>query len=504
MRRYLVVAVLASMLIVVGVGVAAAAPEFQQSGAIHYVDFGETLHHIAAQYGVSVEAIMRQNGLTNPNMIYVGQPLVIPLVGPYAGRSVAGCGQYHTVRAGDTLSDIAWQYGVAPDDLIAHNELYNPNMVFVGQKICIPGSGYAPQPQQAGYYHSVATGETLSSIAYRYNVDTINIIRANNLQNAALLLPGQRLLIPGYKPSAAPVELEYPPARPPAAPPPAPPSAPRYEDARDETYAPPPYEPPPAAEEEVHILPSPPDYQPDAAHPPLPEADHPLQVVVNGGQTWHGDVYPDWPDPDGITTLIVNVDWSMTPTVKLRSGDMEVEGFLDLVPEFGIDKPRYVFRYIPPGDYDVWLEDPDTPSEKAYVEVQAGKRIEVGFTRGLAFQGPSFASPDGWYLASWDNESMPKQNIGSWSNIMVKAPASGLKINITSDGNSYQAACVTGAKGPGMCDFAGLSAGFYYLWIDNTDLTIKTYMDGDSYATFEFGRQSVPAQDRGKVGPVDY
>jgi hypothetical protein len=79
-----------------------------------------------------------------------------------------------------------------------------------------------------------------------------------------------------------------------------------------------------------------------------------------------------------------------------------------------------------------------------------------------------------------------------------------LWIKIESEGRDYQAKCFTGTKGPGQCDFAALNAGIYYFWIDGTELTVKTYMDGNAYATFEFGRQAVSNGDDDKVGPVNY
>jgi hypothetical protein len=72
-----------------------------------------------------------------------------------------------------------------------------------------------------------------------------------------------------------------------------------------------------------------------------------------------------------------------------------------------------------------------------------------------------------------------------------------------SEGGGYQATCVTGSKGPGACDFAGLSAGFYFIKIDGTQLTVKIYMDGNAYAVLEFARQPVKG-DENVVGPVNY
>jgi hypothetical protein len=209
--------------------------------------------------------------------------------------------------------------------------------------------------------------------------------------------------------------------------------------------------------------------------------------VVNGGESWVDDVYPTKLDPDGITTLIVQTGEENGKTVRVRRGDAETSGESIFSGEFGA--ARFVFRYIPPGEYDVWIDDPDTPSETAQVTVGEGERVEVAFKRGVSFQGQTFASPTGWVLSSWDNPSEPGKIWGGWSNIMVKTPASGLTVIAESEGGGYKAKCLTGSKGPGACDFAALRAGLYFITIDGTDLTLKTYMDGEAYATFEFSRQ---------------
>jgi LysM repeat protein len=418
--------------------------------------------------------------------------------------------------AGQTLSSIALNYGVSTQELAAMNNLYNQNMVYVGQTLCLPaGRGYAPSPVSYPAYappnahrHTVVFGETLHGIAERYGMGYLDIMRANGLVDPSLIVINQQLVIPGYQPQAAPpIYVSKPVYGPPPAPPHAPPPAPAYNDSYDHSVAPPPYKPPYKPPHAGNAVPPPaPEYNPNPVAARLPLADEPIEIVINGGMTWVDEIYPAWPDPNGITTLIVNIDDKTVdplPVVRIRSGDYEVKGDLGLVPEFGIDKLRFAFKYIPPGDYDVWLEDPNLPSEKIPVEVASGKRVEVGFRKGVSFSGPTFASPDGWYIGAWDNPSKPGQNIGGWSNILVHTPASGLRVMIESEGGGYKASCFTGSKGPGACDLAALMAGIYYIWIDGTDLRLKTYMDGNAYATFTFTRQPVPS-DQGQVGPVDY
>jgi LysM repeat protein len=367
-------------------------------------------------------------------------------------------------------------------------------------------------PAGSSYHHTVIHGETLYSIADHYQANYLDIMRANNIHNASFIITGQILIIPDYRPPAhMPASTYTYHDKSHYAPPAGPPPAPMYNDAQDDYYGkpkkdykeepgPPPYEGVPPA----------PGYQAGPALPLLPVADHPIEVVVNGGTNWVGKVTADFPDPNGITTLVVSADGLMTPTVRLRSGDYEVKGAIQLEPEFGADMPRFVFRYIPPGDYDVWLEDPEgtplekqMPSQKVQVRVDPGKRVYVDFEPGLLFSGPTFAGPDGWFLADWHNPSVPRQRLGGWSNILVHTPASGLNVLIESEGGGYKSRCFTGSKGPGACDFAGLSAGLYLIQIEGTGYTVKTYMDGNAYATFTFARQPVDSdEDQNKVGPL--
>jgi LysM repeat protein len=474
------------ILVMMSGGVVTAGPELQHEGAvIHYVAWGESLSAIADRYGVTVEVILRQNGIANPDMIYIGQRLVIPGVAVSSSGPAPGCATYHTVAPGETLSTIAWQYNTTLPALLRANDLYNKDMLYAGQTICLPaGDDYRleathgdqpPPPAASSYYHTVSAGETLSGICLRYGVNQWAVVQANNLSNASYIWPGQQLIIPGQTPP--PADHHH------------------HEGAMPE---PPPHKP---QEKVSSYTPPAPTYQSAPISKPLPQADHPLEVVINGGETWVDDIYPLVADPDGTTTLVVQVENENNKAVRIRSGDYEVKGETGLEPAFGAF--RFVFRYIPPGDYDVWVDDPDLPSEKAHVQIKAGERTEVFFKKQVFHQGPNFASPDGWYLADWVNPSKPHQNLGGWSNILMRTPASGLYVIIESEGGGYKAKCFTGSKGDGACDFAGLSAGFYFIHIDGTQYTIKTYMDGNAYAEFTLMRQA-QADDRNKLGPYIY
>ena len=138
----MVVALIAVQL-VFGAVVVHAAPS-SQGGRVHVVRRGETLSSIARRYGTSIQALVRANGLRNPNFIFSGQRLVIPGRGAKkvsSSRVSARGGKVHVVRRGETLSSIARRYGVSVRALARANGLRNTNFIFSGQRLVIPGGG---------------------------------------------------------------------------------------------------------------------------------------------------------------------------------------------------------------------------------------------------------------------------------------------------------------------------------------------------------------------------
>ncbi len=126
-----------------------------QGGSTHVVQAGENLYRIALQYGTTWPVLAAANGITNPNLIYVGQVLTIPAGGttpqpqPTAGPQPTAQPQAtttYTVVAGDTLSRIAVRFGTTVAALVQLNNIVNPNLIYVGQVLNISG-GAAPQPQ---------------------------------------------------------------------------------------------------------------------------------------------------------------------------------------------------------------------------------------------------------------------------------------------------------------------------------------------------------------------
>ena len=100
----------------------------------YVVKKGDTLSGIASRYGTTYQALAQYNGISNPNLIYVGQVIKIPTNGSAPSTSSSSA-EYYVVKSGDTLSGIAARYGTTYQKLAQMNGIQNPNLIYPGQKI---------------------------------------------------------------------------------------------------------------------------------------------------------------------------------------------------------------------------------------------------------------------------------------------------------------------------------------------------------------------------------
>ncbi len=170
-------------------------------GANVTVQSGETLSDIADRYGVSMNSLMRLNGIRNSDHVEAGQTLRLP------GGVSAGKGR-HSVRSGDTLSGIAAQYRVSERQLMALNGLSSADHVEIGQTLKLPSNAVLPQakpkatakpvPIQAkpnAISHTVARGQTLSQISKAYDIPISSLISINAIQNPNQVNIGTQLML---------------------------------------------------------------------------------------------------------------------------------------------------------------------------------------------------------------------------------------------------------------------------------------------------------------------
>ncbi len=140
----------------------------------------------------------------------------------HPGKPPVGDACVYTVKPGDILGWVAQQYGVSVHDLMGANNISNPNLIYVGQVLKIPGCAAtpvaipvhpappapppvaipvepapAPAPApQAHRTHIVQPGETVSYICDLYGIDVNTFANINNIANINFIYVGQELLIP--------------------------------------------------------------------------------------------------------------------------------------------------------------------------------------------------------------------------------------------------------------------------------------------------------------------
>jgi LysM repeat protein len=184
----------------------------------YVVQAGDTLSSIAAQFDVQPGILIEVNSILDPNNLAVGTPLLIPGFSSPAGSDAAaeddaasdaggstdaggaaggsGATVEHVVQPGETLGQIAVEYGIDPLALAQANNITNGNLIRAGQRLVIPGVSARDALEARGERHVVKSGESLSEIATQYGVSIEAIMASNSLDDPNTIVVGQELLIP--------------------------------------------------------------------------------------------------------------------------------------------------------------------------------------------------------------------------------------------------------------------------------------------------------------------
>ena len=154
------------------------------TGNTYTVKAGDSLWSIANRFNTTVNDIKSLNDLTS-DTLYIGQKLKIP-----TGNVVPGAGSNYVVRPGDSLWSIAQRFNTTVNDLRKLNNL-TTDTLNVGQILKIPTSNDISE----GNIYTVQRGDSLWSIAQQFNTTVDNIKNLNNLTSNMLVI-GQTLRIP--------------------------------------------------------------------------------------------------------------------------------------------------------------------------------------------------------------------------------------------------------------------------------------------------------------------
>lgn len=154
---------------------------------------GDTLSQLAITYGTTVEELVKINNIQNPNLIYAGENLKVPISTSGSGGDEPLVEIVYIVKRGDTLNKIARNYGTTVNQIAKVNGIKNVNLIYIGQRLIIKTEVMDEYLGHSCY--KVVKGDTLYSISRRYNTTIANIVMLNRISNPNLIYPGECLRI---------------------------------------------------------------------------------------------------------------------------------------------------------------------------------------------------------------------------------------------------------------------------------------------------------------------
>lgn len=149
----------------------------------HTVVAGDTLYALAHDYNTTVVELLDFNSGITPDKLEVGDKLLIP---------VETLWSYHVVQPGDNARSLAASYRVPLEELRLANGL-SGNRLNEGETIRIPIHFY--QGETAKTTHTVEIGDSLYTIAQRYNVTLGQLVEWNDIADIDNIMAGQTIIV---------------------------------------------------------------------------------------------------------------------------------------------------------------------------------------------------------------------------------------------------------------------------------------------------------------------
>ncbi|MDO5561136.1 MAG: LysM peptidoglycan-binding domain-containing protein [Oscillospiraceae bacterium] len=167
-------------------------PDKSKTENLYTVKYGDSLYSIAQQFNTTVSSLVQINSIRNPDLIYPGQVLKLKASSSQPVNPPASQYTVYTVKSGDTLWDIANKFNVTISSITSANNIRNANLIYPGQKLTINSTENAATERLV---ITVKRGDTLSGIADRYNTTVSSLVKANNISDPDLIYTGQTLII---------------------------------------------------------------------------------------------------------------------------------------------------------------------------------------------------------------------------------------------------------------------------------------------------------------------
>ncbi len=185
LKHLLIVALIASLLF----NVRPAAAQTPSSGPFYIVQPGDTLSSIAMRFNVTVNDLMAANNISNPNLLATGQQLLIPGL-----EGVTGTLDTEIIAFGDSFNSLVRRTQIPIDLLRKLNHVVSPTEFYVGASMIIPKQDNATDLTQR---ITPDPGESLLELAVKANTDPWTLTSLNGLNGTWDGLPGDVLYSTG-------------------------------------------------------------------------------------------------------------------------------------------------------------------------------------------------------------------------------------------------------------------------------------------------------------------
>ncbi len=159
------------------------------NGPVYIVQKGDTLLVIALRFGVALTDLERANGISNPNLLNIGDSLVIPGL-----EGIQGVLETRQVPYGETLRSLSRLYQTPVELLARLNHVTTPAELYAGASLIIPQNKDAPK---LGKRASLAPGQSLLELAVLQGVSPWSLVETNELSGTWDAVPGDVLRLAG-------------------------------------------------------------------------------------------------------------------------------------------------------------------------------------------------------------------------------------------------------------------------------------------------------------------
>src|SRR5512135_968887 len=165
----------------------------QAAGPVYVVQPDDTLSSIAARFNVTVNDLMAANNISNPNVLSVGQQLVIPGL-----EGISGVLDTEVVHLGDSLQSVLRRTQIPLDLLRRLNHIVSPTEFYVGASLIVPKQENQTDLQ---VQLAAARGQSLLELAVQSHANPWTLATLNGLNGTWDALPGDVLYMAGSGPS---------------------------------------------------------------------------------------------------------------------------------------------------------------------------------------------------------------------------------------------------------------------------------------------------------------